>query len=82
MNYEASTAQKASIARYVALVLVLANAVLSMMGLPVIPTEYGPIISSALVVIVGLYVGFRNNYLTKRGKAQAAALAEKELLKK
>lgn len=81
-TYEASKAQKASIARYVALVIVLVNAVLTMVGYPVLPEGSGEIISAALVLIVGLYVGFRNNYLTKRGKAQAAALEQNQLLKK
>jgi SPP1 family holin len=80
--YELSKVRAASIARYVALVIVLVNAVLTMLGFPVLPEGSADVISSALVLVVGLYVGFRNNYLTKHGKAQAEALAAKQLLKK
>lgn len=80
--YEASKAQKASIIRYTALILVIVNAILEMFDIPVIPIEKGEIISAALIVVVGLYAGFKNNYLTKRGKKQAEALAAKDLLKK
>lgn len=82
MNYQASKAQKESIFRYTALVLVILNAVLTMLGMPVIPTDFGPIISAGLVAVVGLWVGFKNNYLTARGKAQAATLSKEGLLKK
>lgn len=81
-HYEASKANKASIIRYVGLVLVIVNAVLTMFDMPVIPTEHADIISAALVTIVGLYAGFRNNYLTKRGKSQAEELARQNLLNK
>lgn len=80
--YEVTKAKRASIIRIVALVLVILNAVLSLLGMPVIPTEFSEIISAALIAVVGLYVGFRNNYLTKRGKEQAEVLAQKDLLKK
>lgn len=81
-NYEANKAQKASIVRYTALVLVIINAVLTMLGMPIVPVEYADIISSGLIVVVGLFVGFRNNYLTARGKQQAKELANKDLLNK
>lgn len=81
-NYEASKAQKASIIRYTALTLVLINAVLEMFGMPIIPLEYSEVISAALVIIVGLYAGFKNNYLTKFGKTQAEVLAARDQLKK
>lgn len=81
-EYEVSKARKASIARFVALVIVILNAVLSLLGFPVIPTEYGDAISAALVAIVGIYAGFKNNYLTKFGKKQAEELAKADALKK
>ena len=80
--YEANSAQKKSIARYAALIIVLVNTVLTLIGMPVIPVEYADIIAAATVVIVGLWVGFKNNYLTRRGKKQANILADKGLLKK
>lgn len=81
-TYEASKAQKASIARYVALALVLVNAALTLLGFPVLPEGSGEVISAAAVLFVGLYVGFKNNYLTKHGKAQAEVLARSKMLKK
>jgi len=81
-EYEVSKARKASIARFVALILVILNAVLSLLGFPVIPTEYGDAISAALVAIVGIYVGIKNNYITKFGKKQAEELAKANALKK
>lgn len=80
--YEATKAKKASIVRFTLLILVMVNAVLEMIGYPVIPLESGEIISAALVTIVGLWAGFKNNYLTKRGEAQAEILASRDLLKK
>lgn len=81
-EYEASEAQKASIIRYTALVLVIINAILEMVGFSIIPIAYSEIIASGLIAVVGLWAGFKNNYLTRRGKAQAAELSEGRLLHK
>lgn len=80
--FDIGNARKLSITRYVALVIVLVNAALNLLGYETIPEDAGDKISAALVIIVGLYVGFKNNYLTKRGKRQAEALAARNLLKK
>lgn len=77
--YEVPEVQKTSIVRYVALVLVLLNAALTLLGFPVLPEEAADVISAALVLVVGLYVGFKNNYLTKKGRTQAAVLKAKGL---
>ena len=80
-EYEASKAQKASVARYVGLTIVLINAVLEMIGMPIIPLENSEIISAAILVGMGLYAGFKNNYLTRFGKTQATILANHKQLK-
>ena len=81
-DYEVSKARKASIARFVALIIVILNAVLTLLGFSVIPTEYGDAISAALVAIVGIWAGFKNNYLTKFGEKQAKELAKANALKR
>lgn len=81
-QYEADKAQRASIVRYAALILVIVNAILTMFNMPIIPAEYADIVASGLIAIVGLYVGFKNNYLTRRGKKQAEELEQVGLLKK
>lgn len=81
-EYKVDKALKMSIARFSFLILVIINAVLEMFNMPIIPIEYSEIISAGLVALVGIWVGFRNNYLTKRGKAQAEVLASRDLLEK
>lgn len=80
-HYDASKAKKASIIRYSALVLVIVNAVLEMLNMPIIPLESSEVVSASLITVVGLFVGFRNNYLTKKGERQAEELSQKNLLK-
>lgn len=81
-EYQASKAKRDSIIRYTGLTLVILNAILTMFDMPIIPEEAADTISAGLLVVVGLYVGFKNNYLTKRGKKQAEVLAARDLLNK
>ena len=82
MYHEIDQAKKASIARYIALIIVLINTCLTLLGMPILPAGAAEIVAAFTVLVVGLYVGFKNNYLTRRGKAQAEALSQKDLLKK
>lgn len=82
MYHEIDKAKQASIIRYIALIIVLINTCLTLLGMPILPPAAADIVAAFTVLVVGLYVGFRNNYLTRRGKAQAQALAQKDLLKK
>jgi len=65
---------KASITRVVALVIVLVNAVLNLAGFETIPTEFGDDLSAVLLVVVSLWTAWKNQYLSKKGKAQKEAL--------
>lgn len=68
---------KASVARMVALVLVLVNAVANILGYETIPEELGgEIITAAILFVVGIWTAWKNNYLARKG------LKQKEVLKK
>lgn len=68
---------KASVARMVALVIVLINAVANLLGFETIPEELGgEIITAAILMIVGIWTAWKNNYLARKG------LKQKEVLKK
>jgi SPP1 family holin len=70
---------KGSITRVVALVIVLINAVLNIAGFQTIPTEFGDDLSAVLLTVVSLWTAWRNNYIGRRGRAQAEALEQKGL---
>lgn len=65
---------KASVTRVVALVIVLVNAVLNIAGFETIPTEFGDDLSAVLLMIVSLWTAWKNNYLSRKGKAQKETL--------
>jgi SPP1 family holin len=65
---------KASIARIVTLIIVLINAVLNLLGYQTIPTEFGEHISAVILLAVSLWTAWKNNYLSKKGKAQKEVL--------
>jgi SPP1 family holin len=71
---------KASIARFLFLIVAVVNAVLNMVGYETIPEE----LTNDLVAVVSgayiLYAAWRNNYLSKKGTAQKAVLKDKGLL--
>ena len=70
---------KASVARFLALVVAVINAVLNMMGYQTIPEE----LTNDLVAVVSgayiLYAGWKNNYLSKKGQAQKDLLERRGL---
>jgi SPP1 family holin len=73
---------KTSVARMVALVLVVINAVLNIMGYDTIPTDAGDLITALILMVIALLAGWKNNYLSKRGRAQKKVLQDKGLYKK
>jgi SPP1 family holin len=73
---------KASVGRIVALVIVLMNAVLNLLGYETIPVEFGEHFTAVLLIVIALWTAWKNNYLSKRGQAQKKALNDKGLYKK
>jgi SPP1 family holin len=65
---------KASFGRIVALIIVLVNAVLNLMGYKTIPDEFGDHISSLLLIVVSLWTAWKNNYITRKGQKQKEVL--------
>jgi SPP1 family holin len=70
---------KASITRVVALVIVLVNAVLNIAGFETIPTEFGDDLSAVLLTVVSLWTAWKNNYISRKGRAQKEALEQRGL---
>ncbi|MCY8234815.1 phage holin [Priestia endophytica] len=81
---------KGTLIRSVLLFVALINQTLIMMGKPVIPVEEGQITSFvdgiylvgsiALTIVTSIAAWWKNNFITKKGKAQKVALREKKLL--
>ena len=72
---------KASVSRFVFLIVAVANAVLNLVGYQTIPDEF---VNDVVAVISGayfIYVGWKNNYLSKKGLEQKEVLKEKGLTK-
>ncbi|WJQ12740.1 phage holin [Geobacillus stearothermophilus] len=65
---------KASIARFVLLVIVVINAVLNMMGYQTIPDDLANDIAAVVSGGYALYMGWKNNYLSKKGRKQKEVL--------
>lgn len=71
---------KASVARMVALVIVLINAVANLLGFETIPEEAGgEIITAAILLIVGIWTAWKNNYLARKGQEQKKVLEKHNL---
>jgi SPP1 family holin len=73
---------KASVTRVVALVIVLINAVLNLLGYQTIPIEFGEHITAVLLIVIALWTAWKNNYLSKNGGLQKKALQAQGLYKK
>jgi SPP1 family holin len=73
---------KASVGRIVALIIVLANAVLNLIGFQTIPIEFGEHITAILLIAIALWTAWKNNYLSKKGGLQKKALQAQGLYKK
>jgi SPP1 family holin len=70
---------KASVIRFVGLVIVMINAVLNMFGFETIPVEFGEHISALILIGYGLYAAWKNNYLSQKGQAQKEVLEQNGL---
>lgn len=65
---------KASVSRFAFLIVAVVNAVLNLLGFQTIPDEF---VNDVVAVISGayfIYVAWKNNYLSKKGKAQKETL--------
>ncbi|UYL93757.1 holin [Parageobacillus phage vB_PtoS_NIIg3.2] len=65
---------RASVSRFVFLVIAVINAVLNLIGYQTIPDEF---VNDLVAVISGayfIYAGWKNNYLSKKGRKQKEVL--------
>lgn len=65
---------KGSITRFTFLIIAVVNAVLNLLGYQTIPDE---LINDLIALVSGavmLWVGWKNNYISKKGKAQKETL--------
>lgn len=69
----------ASIGRYVVLVVAVVNAVLNLLGYQTISDELTNDLVAVVSGAVMLYAGWKNNYLTQKGRAQKEVLDRKGL---
>jgi SPP1 family holin len=70
---------KASVSRFAFLIVAVVNAVLNLMGFQTIPDEF---INDVVAVISGayfIYAGWKNQYISKKGRAQKEALEQRGL---
>ena len=70
---------KASVTRFAFLIVAVVNAVLNLSGFQTIPDEF---VNDVVAVISGayfIYAGWKNNYLSRNGRAQKEALQQKGL---
>jgi SPP1 family holin len=65
---------KASIARFALLIVAVINAVLNMLGYQTIPDDLVNDIVAVASGIYTLYMGWKNNYLSKKGRKQKEVL--------
>lgn len=69
-----------SYSRFILLIIAVLNSVLNLLGYETINDELANNIVAVVSGFVILYVGWKNNYLSKKGKAQKEVL-EREGLK-
>jgi SPP1 family holin len=65
---------KASITRFALLIVAVINAVLNMLGYQTIPDDLVNDIVAVVSGIYALYMGWKNNYLSKKGRKQKEVL--------
>lgn len=72
---------KASIVRVIVLIATMVNAALTLMGVPPIPIgeSEATVISVILMGAVASWTAWKNNYLSKKGRAQRDELKKKDL---
>ena len=70
---------KASVTRFAFLIVAVINAVLNLLGYQTIPDEF---VNDVVAVITGaflLYMGWKNNYLSRKGRKQKEVLTKSNL---
>lgn len=72
---------KASISRFVVLIVAVVNAVLNLLGYQTISDQLVNDIVAVISGFVMIWVGWKNNYLSKRGKKQKEVLRQNGLTK-
>ncbi len=70
---------KASISRYILLVIAVINSVLNLVGYQTIDEGLANNIVAVVSGLFILYCGWKNNYLTSKGKAQKELLQQNDL---
>ncbi|MFC0298539.1 MULTISPECIES: phage holin [Geobacillus] len=65
---------KASVSRFALLIVAVINAVLNMLGYQTIPDDLVNDIVAVVSGIYALYMGWKNNYLSKKGRKQKEVL--------
>jgi SPP1 family holin len=70
---------KASITRIALLIISLANLLLESLGYAHIPEFLGELTAEIILALVSLYTAWKNNYLSKKGKAQKQVLEKNGL---
>ncbi|WP_299090320.1 phage holin [uncultured Metabacillus sp.] len=71
-----------SIARYTVLVIAVINAVLNLVGFQTISDDLTNDLVAVISGFVMLYVGWKNNYLSRKGQLQKKSLQAQGLIKK
>ncbi|SFA56096.1 holin, SPP1 family [Parageobacillus thermantarcticus] len=65
---------KASVTRFIFLIVAVINAVLNMLGYQTIPDDLVNDVVAVVSGIYALYMGWKNNYLSKKGRKQKEVL--------
>jgi SPP1 family holin len=71
---------KASVTRFALLIVAVINAVLNMIGYQTIPEQLVNDVVAVASGIYTLYMGWKNNYLSKKGRKQKEVLEKHGLL--
>jgi SPP1 family holin len=71
---------KVSITRFALLIVAVINAVLNMLGYQTIPDDLVNDVVAVVSGVYALYMGWKNNYLSKKGRKQKEVLEKHGLL--
>jgi SPP1 family holin len=71
---------KVSITRFALLIVAVINAVLNMLGYQTIPDDLVNDVVAVVSGVYALYMGWKNNYLSKKGRKQKEILEKHGLL--
>ncbi|MCM3567835.1 phage holin [Neobacillus mesonae] len=70
---------KASISRFILLVVAVVNAVLNLLGYQTIPDDLANHLVAFISGVYFIFMAWKNNYLSKKGRAQKKALKKQGL---